>query len=85
MRDSILTLLVAATLPFALAHPYIGVLTWVWLSVMNPHRLTTGFAYNTPFAMVVAIVTMIGIIFTKVNAATHLIRSRWRCSCGCYG
>ena len=65
MRDSILTLLVAATLPFALAHPYIGVLTWVWLSVMNPHRLTTGFAYNTPFAMVVAIVTMIGIIFTK--------------------
>ena len=65
MRDSILTLLIAATLPFALMHPYVGVLTWVWVSVMNPHRLTWGFAHELPFAMIIAIVTMIGIVFTK--------------------
>src|ERR1700680_1952443 len=39
---------------------------WVWLSVMSPHRLAFGFAYDFPFAMVVAIATLIGMPFSTV-------------------
>ena len=30
-----------------------GVLVWSWIGYMNPHRLTWGFAYDFPLAMVV--------------------------------
>jgi probable O-glycosylation ligase (exosortase A-associated) len=32
---------------------------------MNPHRLTWGFAYNMPFAEIVAIALLLGIMFSK--------------------
>lgn len=54
MRDIILTLMVFGSLPFILRNAYIGVLIWSWLSYMNPHRLTWGFAYSMPFAQIVA-------------------------------
>lgn len=61
MRDIAVTLAVFATLPFILKRPYIGVLVWAWLSLMNPHRLAYGFALTMPFAQIVAIVTLIGL------------------------
>lgn len=65
MRDIVITLIVLASLPYTFKRPYIGVLMWVWLSVMNPHRLSWGFAYNFPFAAIVAGVTLAGLLFTK--------------------
>lgn len=65
MRDYFVTLLVFGSLPFILARPYIGVLVWSWLSYMNPHRLTWGFAYDMPFAKVVAITLFISLLFAK--------------------
>lgn len=65
MRDVIITLIVFASLPFAFKRPYIGVLMWVWMSVMNPHRLSWGFAYDFPFAAIIAGVTLAGLLFTK--------------------
>src|SRR5258708_6317250 len=62
MRDIALTLFIAGLIPFALFEPFIGVALWTWLSVMNPHRLTWGFAYNFPFAMAVAIVTLLSLV-----------------------
>jgi putative inorganic carbon (hco3(-)) transporter len=38
---------------------------WVWISVMNPHRLTWGFAYSLPFAAIVASATLFSVFFTK--------------------
>ncbi len=65
MRDIVITLMVFGSLFFALRRPYIGVLAWVWISVMNPHRLAYGFAYNFPFAAIIAGVTIIGLFTTK--------------------
>ena len=65
MRDIVITLIVFGSLLFALRRPYIGVLMWVWISVMNPHRLSYGFAYDFPFAALVAGVTLIGLVATK--------------------
>jgi len=43
---------------------------WVWISMMNPHRLTYGFAYEFPFAMIIAIATLVGLVLA--NQRKHL-------------
>ncbi|HVR51645.1 MAG TPA: DUF5935 domain-containing protein, partial [Pseudorhodoferax sp.] len=65
MRDVVLSLLFVSTLPYALWHPYAGVLLWTWFSMMNPHKLTYGFASTAPFAAVAAAVTFIALVITK--------------------
>ncbi len=65
MRDIIVTLMVFATLPFILRNPWYGVLAWSWLSYMNPHRLAWGFAYDFPFAQIVAITLLISLLVNK--------------------
>ena len=65
MRDLIITLAVFGSLPFILKRPYIGILMWVWISVMNPHRLSWGFAYDFPFAAIIAAVTLLSLLATK--------------------
>jgi len=46
MRDLILAAFLFGSVPFILWRPAIGVFLWVWISVMSPHRLTFGFAYD---------------------------------------
>lgn len=65
IRDIIVMVVILGSLPFCLMRPYIGVLVWSWISFMNPHRLTWGFAYNMPFAQIVAIPTLLGLLITK--------------------
>jgi putative inorganic carbon (HCO3(-)) transporter len=62
MRDLLLTAFVFGSIPFILRDPFIGLLMWVWLGIMNPHRLTWGFAYDLPFAQIVAICTLIAML-----------------------
>src|SRR5258708_431381 len=63
MRDLLVTLTIVGSLPFILARPHFGVLMWIWVSVMNPHRLTWGFAYDFHFGQVIAVATLIGLFF----------------------
>lgn len=64
MRDALLFLVVAGLLPVALFEPFVGIALWTWVSVMNPHRLTWGLAYDFPFAMIIAIVTLVSLVIT---------------------
>ena len=72
MRDWIVVLIVGGSLPFILVRPYIGVLVWSWLGYMNPHRLTWGFAYDFPFAQIVGLVTLAGLIFSREKKGFRL-------------
>src|SRR3954451_13131678 len=65
MRDAILVALIFGSLPFCFSKTWFGVLMWVWVSLMNPHRLTWGFAYDLPFAMLIAMATVAGFPFDK--------------------
>lgn len=65
MRDLLITLIVFGSVPVTLVKPQVGVLVWSWLGYMNPHRLSWGFAYDFPFAAVVAVATLIGLLFTR--------------------
>ena len=53
-------------LPYVFARPYVGIYIWSWLGFMNPHRLTWGFAYEFPFAQIVAIVILVSMLRLKV-------------------
>jgi len=63
MRDLIITAFVLGCLPKIIKQPYWGLLMWIWLSLMNPHRLAYGFAYSLPFAQITAIAMLLGLLF----------------------
>lgn len=65
MRDLLITLIVLIGCFYTLKKPYVGVLLWSWLSYMNPHRLTFGFAYSMPFAQITAITLIGSMVFSK--------------------
>ncbi|MDE1463958.1 putative O-glycosylation ligase, exosortase A system-associated [Spartinivicinus poritis] len=67
MRDIIVTLIVFGCLPLVFRRPHIGIFLFAWISYMNPHRLGWGFAYNFPFAYIVAIVTIFAFLVSKEN------------------
>lgn len=61
LRDLLTVGLFAFAAIHALKHPYYGALLWVWIGLMNPHRLGWGFAYDLPLALGAAAVTLAGI------------------------
>jgi putative inorganic carbon (HCO3(-)) transporter len=65
VRDLVVTMIVGVIVLYAVMRPSIGVLGWTWLSYMNPHRLTWGFAFHFPFVQVMAIATFIGMLFSR--------------------
>ena len=65
MRDYVVTFVVFGVLLLVLKHPHYGIYLWSWISYMNPHKLTWGFAYDMPFAMMTAVVTMTAYLASK--------------------
>jgi probable O-glycosylation ligase (exosortase A-associated) len=65
VRDLLLAGTILAGVPFCFLYPWVGVLMWSWLAYGNPHRLTWDFAFEFPFAQVVAIATLVGFLFTR--------------------
>ena len=72
MRDLILTAVVFGSLPYILKRPFIGLLMWVWLGIMNPHQMTWGFAATIPFALMVGACTLVSFVvhFNKLYKFT---------------
>ena len=65
MRDIAVVLVVGVVAVMALRRPWIGVMLWTWLSLMSPHRLAWGFAYDAPLAAIAAGITLVGLLTTK--------------------
>ncbi|ADJ28617.1 putative O-glycosylation ligase, exosortase A system-associated [Nitrosococcus watsonii] len=64
-RDILITGVIFALLPVCFLRPWIGILVWTWIGIMNPHRLTWGFAWNMPFAQMVAIAILGGLLLVR--------------------
>jgi len=79
----LLTILIVAALPVCVLRPWIGVLVFAWIGLMNPHRLVGGFAYTMPYAKMVAIATLAGLLVTKERYSlprtreVYLIAALW--------
>jgi len=65
MRGLLLALFVVGSLPWMVYRPFVGLLFWMWLGFMNPHRLTWGWTYHFPFVQLVAISTIVGWFVSK--------------------
>ncbi|MBK8891961.1 MAG: putative O-glycosylation ligase, exosortase A system-associated [Dechloromonas sp.] len=65
MRDLLIISIVAVAAVLALRRPWIGVLLWTWLSIMNPHRFAWGIAYSAPLAAIAAGCTLVGLLLTR--------------------
>ena len=65
IRDIGLTGFIILLVPYSVARPWIGILTWCWLTFMNPQLLTWGFARSMPFAMIIAIATLLGVFVSR--------------------
>ena len=65
MRDILIIAIVIAGALAALRRPWIGIMLWTWLSIMNPHRYAWGLAYDAPLAAVAAASVMLGLLMTK--------------------
>jgi len=74
MRDLLLFAILLAAIPLILYRPWVGFLLWYWVGLMNPHRLTWGFMYNFPVAMLIAVVTITALVIAKDRKPPPLTR-----------
>jgi putative inorganic carbon (HCO3(-)) transporter len=76
MRGIILIIVFFTLLPMVIGRPYVGILMWFWMSLMNPHRVVFGFAQDIPYAMLIAAVTLGSWLFLHPGEPRALPRDR---------
>ena len=64
MRDLVLAVILFGGSIYTLRQPWVGVILWTWVSLMNPHELSWRLQ-TFPVAMMVAGATLLGIVFTR--------------------
>jgi len=62
VRDVLIGLLVFGSIPFCFWRPDIGILVYIWIGLMNPHRLSWRIE-NAPVGLLAALATLGGIVF----------------------
>jgi probable O-glycosylation ligase (exosortase A-associated) len=65
MRDAAILLLVLGGSLYALKRPWVGVILWTWLSLMNPHNAFAYSAASWPLAQITGICTLVGLLITR--------------------
>jgi len=66
MRDAVFALILIVGTLKAFREPYIGMLMWTWVSIMNPHR-ESWHMNNYPVAAIVGGVTLVGMVIGRNN------------------
>lgn len=64
MRDLVIGSGILGFVAFGLLHPWIGILGWTWVSIMNPHALTWVIK-TMPVAAAIGGATLIGLVITR--------------------
>lgn len=77
MRDIAVTVIILSSLPFILKSPSVGGLMWVWVSVMNPHTQSWGFAAHLPFAALIAATTLLSMAISSAPKRLPLTPVTW--------
>jgi len=65
MRDLLIVAIFIGLLPQAFKRPYVGAMLWAWISIMNPHRMAFGFAYDLQLGLAAAAVTLLSMLFHR--------------------
>lgn len=62
MRDIFIILYFIALLPMILRWPFLGILGWAIVSYMNPHQMGWLYTNDLPFAMLIALATLMSFV-----------------------
>lgn len=62
MRDFFIISSIIIMVPFILRKPQVGILAWMWISIMNPHKLTYGWIYDYPLLDIIAGATLLSAV-----------------------
>lgn len=73
MRDLVLTPLILWLAGYSLLHPWLGVLGWTWVSIMNPHSYSWRLS-SLPVAAAIAGAILLGVLFTRDRRNFFLTR-----------
>jgi probable O-glycosylation ligase (exosortase A-associated) len=75
IRDIVILGPIVASLPFCFARPFVGVLVWTVISLLNPHRFAWGFTSQLPVAQAVAIPTLAGFLLSSPDCRRFFSRN----------
>jgi probable O-glycosylation ligase (exosortase A-associated) len=64
LRDLVLLVTIYGSIPFIYMKPFVGVLVWYWLSLMNPHRISWTLV-NQPFAQIIALAMLSSLLLAR--------------------
>ena len=65
MRDLFVIGLLGVAILVTFRYPFVGILGWTWISFLNPHRLSFGFAFDFPMAMGMGATALFAYVFSK--------------------
>ncbi len=77
VRDVVLILVYTVGLPLSFVEPFVGVLFWTWVGYFNPQEFTWGIASKIPIALLVALVTLSGLLITPRKQFPPLKLETW--------
>jgi putative inorganic carbon (HCO3(-)) transporter len=64
MRDIVLGPIIVGLAAYGLLHPWLGIMGWTWISIMNPHAYAWRLS-SMPVAAAMAAATFVGLLITK--------------------
>jgi len=64
MRDLALGPIILVLAAYGLLHPWVGIMGWTWLSIMNPHAYSWRLN-SMPVAATLAIAVFVGVLVTR--------------------
>lgn len=64
MRDLLLAPFIVGLAAYGLLHPWVGILGWTWISIMNPHAYSWRLS-SMPVAAAIAGATLLGVFLTR--------------------
>jgi putative inorganic carbon (HCO3(-)) transporter len=73
MRDLVLGPIIIGLAAYGLLHPWVGILGWTWLSIMNPHSYSWNLS-SMPVAATMAGATFLGLLLTKDRRQVFMTR-----------
>ncbi|MDR1996230.1 putative O-glycosylation ligase, exosortase A system-associated [Azonexus sp.] len=77
MRDLLIIIIILGGSAVALRKPWIGIILWTWVSLMNPHQQWGYISTTMPIAMIVGASTLIGFLFSREKLPIFTSSAAW--------
>ncbi|MDR0775285.1 MAG: putative O-glycosylation ligase, exosortase A system-associated [Azonexus sp.] len=77
MRDLVILAIILGGSAVALRKPWIGIILWTWVSLMNPHQQWGYTSASMPVAMIVGVSTLTGLLISREKRNPFISSAVW--------